>query len=201
VGRRASCVHGSWRLTIPGSRRKISRRSRNEGSSIVRAHHVVLHQGASDSPADEQAAATTYEQVSNDAAAEVVDGDEENADAASVADEAKRRSVKLELYWCAKCFADALKAEPKARGYLIYYDDSEDPNNNQVQEIVLREKERFAQKYGIDEWRVEVFYGGYSSAPLMEIWIGPENAQRPIPKSYPRKAPDVAGADDVKNRL
>jgi hypothetical protein len=61
------------------------------------------------------------------------------------------------LYWCAKCFADALKAEPKARGYLIYYDDSEDPNNNQVQEIVLREKERFAQKYRIDEWRVEVF--------------------------------------------
>ncbi|MEA2173323.1 MAG: hypothetical protein QOD00_915 [Blastocatellia bacterium] len=158
-------------------------------------------QGASDAAADEQGAATTDEQVSNGAGAEVVDADEENADAASVDDEAKRGPVKLELYWCAKCFADALKAEPKARGYLIYYDDGEDPNNNQVQEIVLREKEKFAQKYGIDEWRVEVFYGGYSSAPLLEIWIGPENAQRPTPKSYPRKAPDVAGADGVNNRL
>jgi hypothetical protein len=151
-------------------------------------------------PQAEAATTATDELVQNNSDAGASSSDEETADPASEEEQAPQVPVKLDLYWCARCFAAALKAEAKTRGYLIYYYDGEDPNGNQVQEIVAREIEKFSQKYGIDAARLEPFYGGYSKSPLLELWIGPENRPRPISTIYPRQPGVDAGTESLSEK-
>lgn len=158
---------------------------------------------ANHSPADAATEAATEimaeAQNSDGSEAGADDEVEESADASTDSDE-PAAPVKLDLFWCSKCFANALNAERKTRGYFIYYYDSENPDNNQIREIVERERTKLAEKYQIDSWRLDAFYGGYRASPLLELWIGPENGPRPTLKNYPRPTPvenqDEDGSDE-----
>jgi hypothetical protein len=99
-------------------------------------------------------------------------------------------------------FSEALRRDPKSRGYLIAYagyriDDLSEFNDQGVairhgrriviesiriaRKQLLSSKKILVEEYKIPASRIKVIFGGYRGWPFMELWLVPRNGPPPIP--------------------
>jgi hypothetical protein len=110
-----------------------------------------------------------------------------------------------------EAFSEALRRQPKSRGYLIAYagyrvDDLSEFNERGVairrgrrivieptrvaRNQLLASKKVLVKEYKIPASRIKVVFGGYRGWPLMELWLVPRKASPPIPTpdKFPKRS-------------
>lgn len=76
-------------------------------------------------------------------------------------------------------FADMLKVQPKARGYIVVYE-GDDSAPGAWGRISKRESETLQRNYGISSDRTTIIFGGYKKEARLQLWILPNDAPPPV---------------------
>ncbi|HEX8285207.1 MAG TPA: hypothetical protein VF588_17745 [Pyrinomonadaceae bacterium] len=96
-------------------------------------------------------------------------------------------NVKVSLWWDARSFAEALKAEPDSRACLVYYYGLKNADRETVRGLLARAVAKLEEQFGVKGDRVITVEGGYSPDPAVELWVVPRGAEVPKPKLNKRR--------------
>jgi hypothetical protein len=79
-----------------------------------------------------------------------------------------------------KDFADALRAEPDRRGFLIVYTQF-GKGAQRAKRVATIARKEMVKDHGIEAGRIKIIYGGQREYPAMELWLVPKSAPDPKP--------------------
>jgi hypothetical protein len=88
--------------------------------------------------------------------------------------------------WARKAFGDAVKAAPTNNGVIVLYADENYYDVERLMGFVEEGRNRIADASAIPGDRIQVVFGGYRSAPQLELWVVPQGSPMPEFKAEDR---------------
>jgi hypothetical protein len=95
----------------------------------------------------------------------------------------------LKFSWAKKAFGDALNASATNNGVIVLYADENYYDVERLTGFVEDGRNRIAEMSGIGGERIQVVFGGYRSAPQIELWVVPQGSPMPEFKTEDRSKP------------
>lgn len=96
-------------------------------------------------------------------------------------------------------FAEVLKVQPKAVGYVAAYNGKEDAPGA-WRRVAEREAESLAEEHGVEPSRVKVIFAGYSEQTKIQLWVADADAPPPVKERKrerrPKEAVRIGAFDD-----
>jgi hypothetical protein len=88
--------------------------------------------------------------------------------------------------WAKKAFGEAVKAAPTNNGVIVLYADENYFDVERLMGFVEEGRNRIATASVIPGDRIQVVFGGYRSAPQIELWVVPKGGPMPEFKTEDR---------------